>query len=60
MQLIDCNRSHSEQIRAIFNEAIINSTALYTAPIPPFAEAAAAIGHIHMELDPDGIARSVV
>ncbi len=28
-------------------------------PIPPFAEAAAAIGHIHMELDPDGIARSV-
>lgn len=28
-------------------------------PAPLFAEAAAALGHIHIELDPDGIARSV-
>nr|WP_281357745.1 CHASE2 and HATPase_c domain-containing protein [Aromatoleum diolicum] len=28
-------------------------------PAPMFAEAAAALGHIHIELDPDGIARSV-
>lgn len=28
-------------------------------PAKPFAEAAAALGHIHIELDPDGIARSV-
>lgn len=27
-------------------------------PAAPFAEAAAALGHIHIELDPDGIARS--
>lgn len=26
---IDCNRDHLEAIRAIFNEAIVNSTALY-------------------------------
>ncbi|MBN2209823.1 MAG: hypothetical protein JW709_00360, partial [Sedimentisphaerales bacterium] len=29
MKLIDCDRSHGEEIRAIFNEAIVNSTALY-------------------------------
>lgn len=28
-------------------------------PVPMFADAAAALGHIHIELDPDGIARSV-
>jgi PAS domain S-box-containing protein len=28
-------------------------------PVPALAEAAAAIGHAHLELDPDGIARSV-
>lgn len=28
-------------------------------PSAPFADAAAALGHIHIELDPDGIARSV-
>ena len=28
-------------------------------PAPPFRDAAAALGHIHVELDPDGIARSV-
>ncbi len=28
-------------------------------PVPPLAEAAAALGHIHMEVDRDGIARSV-
>lgn len=28
-------------------------------PAPPFAAAAAALGHIHVELDPDGVARSV-
>lgn len=29
MTWIDCGREHSEAIRAIFNEAIVNSTALY-------------------------------
>lgn len=29
VQLIDCDRSHAEQILAILNEAIANSTALY-------------------------------
>lgn len=28
-------------------------------PAPVFAKAAAALGHIHIELDPDGIARSI-
>lgn len=28
-------------------------------PVPLFADAAAALGHIHIELDPDGIARSL-
>ncbi|MCB1960744.1 MAG: CHASE2 domain-containing protein [Rhodocyclaceae bacterium] len=28
-------------------------------PAPPFAAGAAGVGHIHVELDPDGIARSV-
>jgi CHASE2 domain-containing sensor protein/signal transduction histidine kinase len=28
-------------------------------PLPPLAEAAAALGHIHVELDADGLARSV-
>lgn len=36
MNWIDCNREHLEAIRAIFNDAIINSTALYDyAPRPP-------------------------
>lgn len=30
-----------------------------TLPFPPLAEAAAALGHVHVELDPDGIARSL-
>ncbi|WP_346286634.1 CHASE2 domain-containing protein [Zoogloea sp.] len=30
-----------------------------TLPLPPFAEAAAALGHSQTEFDPDGIARSV-
>lgn len=29
MTWIDCGREHSEAIRAIFNDAIVNSTALY-------------------------------
>ena len=29
MTWIDCNRDHLEPIRAIFNDAIVNSTALY-------------------------------
>jgi len=28
-------------------------------PVPYFAEVAAALGHVHIELDPDGIARSI-
>lgn len=28
-------------------------------PAPPFRDAAAALGHIHIELDPDGIARTL-
>ena len=30
-----------------------------TLPLPQLAQAAAAMGHIHVEIDPDGIARSV-
>ena len=30
-----------------------------TLPLPQLAQAAAALGHIHVEIDPDGIARSV-
>ena len=30
-----------------------------TLPFPELAEVAAAMGHVHVELDPDGIARSL-
>lgn len=35
------------------------SQAVETLPLPVLAEAAAALGHVHVELDPDGIAREL-
>jgi CHASE2 domain-containing sensor protein/signal transduction histidine kinase len=35
----------------------LGATPLEILPLPSLAEAAAALGHVHVELDPDGIAR---
>lgn len=32
---------------------------MVSLPVPPLAAAAAGLGHLHLELDPDGVARSV-
>jgi phosphinothricin acetyltransferase len=41
MRIIQCDRSHASDILAIFNEAIVNSTALYDyqARTPPMITA---------------------
>ena len=43
----------------VMEQPRLGATPLEILPLPSLAEAAAALGHVHVELDPDGIARSL-
>ncbi|THF64715.1 CHASE2 domain-containing protein [Pseudothauera nasutitermitis] len=57
--LANAMRAHGRVVLPVTQGMRAAASAGEAWPLPLFAKAAAAIGHIHIELDPDGIARSV-
>ncbi len=52
-------QAHGATVLAVTHAAYGSRSDGEALPAPVFAEHAAALGHIHIELDPDGIARSL-
>lgn len=57
--LVEAIARHGQVVLPVTHTAYASSSDGEGLPVRYFAEAAAALGHIHIELDPDGIARSV-
>jgi CHASE2 domain-containing sensor protein/signal transduction histidine kinase len=53
------DRSERSVLPVFVEQPRLGGQLIETLPIPAIAQAAAALGHVHAELDPDGIARSV-
>lgn len=59
-QLADAVRNlRNVALPVLMEQPSLGATPLEILPLPSLADAAAALGHVHVELDPDGIARSV-
>ncbi|MDR0769996.1 MAG: CHASE2 domain-containing protein [Burkholderiales bacterium] len=56
--LADAIRRNGRVVLPLIHEQTRNGGSRERLPIPPLARAAAALGHVHSELDPDGIIRS--
>lgn len=67
LQDAEGDASFAEAIRAggnvvlpvLMEQPRVGSQPVETLPLPSLANAAAALGHVHVELDPDGIAREL-
>lgn len=57
--LADAIRRNGRIVLPVFMELAHSGALRPLAPAAPFASAAAATGHVHVELDTDGVARSV-
>ncbi|MBX3679703.1 MAG: CHASE2 domain-containing protein [Rhodocyclaceae bacterium] len=57
--LADAIRAHGRVALPVIQASVASGIVTEAPPAPIFAGVAAAIGHIHVEFDPDGIARSV-
>jgi len=57
-QLAEAIRRNGHIVLPLIHERI-GDRSREQAPIPPLVQAAAALGHVHSEIDPDGIIRSV-
>lgn len=58
-QLAAAVRRNGRVVLPVHRESWQNDIGVDVLPIPPLADTAAALGHVHMPLDADGMARSV-
>jgi len=58
--LVAALADYGRVVLPVLNEQVrLNGQLIETLPIPALAEAAAGLGHVDVELDPDGIARGI-